>query len=99
VDARDWVREFSQYDAGWLRYFKSENVGELRRANWGDLNYPARIATLASAGLPLIQRANPDAIVATRFTTLTQTRKSSCSGVHGMRSSSGAYQVPYIASS
>jgi len=66
VDARNWVREFSRYDAGWLHYFKSDNGGELRRANWDDLNYPARIATLAAAGLPLIQRANPGAVVATQ---------------------------------
>ncbi len=65
-DQEQWVEEFSQYDAGWLHVFRSENEGELRRANWDDLNYPARIATLAAAGLPLIQRANPDAIVATQ---------------------------------
>jgi hypothetical protein len=65
-DQEQWVAEFSQYDAGWLHVFRSENEGELRRANWDDLNYPARIATLAVAGLPLIQRANPNAIVATQ---------------------------------
>jgi hypothetical protein len=36
------------------------------RANWDDLNYPARIATLAAAGLPLLQRDNQDSIVATQ---------------------------------
>ena len=66
VDQGHWVREFSQYDAGWLHFFKSENGGELRRANWDDLNYPARIATLVSAGLPLLQRDNPGSIVATQ---------------------------------
>ena len=64
VDQRRWVEEFSRYDAGWLHYFQSDNAGELRRANWDDLNYPARIGTLAAAGLPLIQYDNRDAIVA-----------------------------------
>jgi glycosyltransferase involved in cell wall biosynthesis len=64
VDQRGWVSEFSRYDAGWLHYFKSDNAGELRRANWDDLNYPARIGTLMAAGLPLIQRDNRGAIVA-----------------------------------
>ncbi|HEX6293279.1 MAG TPA: glycosyltransferase [Herpetosiphonaceae bacterium] len=64
VDQRQWVSEFSQYDAGWIHVFKSENQGDLRRSNWDDLNYPARIATLVAAGVPLIQLDNPDAIVA-----------------------------------
>jgi hypothetical protein len=64
VDQSGWVREFSRYDAGWLHAFTSENQGELRRANWDDLNVPARMATLAAAGLPMIQRANAGAIVA-----------------------------------
>lgn len=66
VDQEDWVSEFSQYDAGWLHYFKSENQGELRRANWDDLNYPARIATLAVAGLPMLQADNSGSIVASQ---------------------------------
>jgi hypothetical protein len=66
VDQDDWVREFSQYDAGWLHFFRSENAGELRRANWDDLNYPARMATLALAGLPMLQRDNTGSIVATQ---------------------------------
>jgi hypothetical protein len=66
VDQENWVKEFSQYDAGWLHYFKSENQGQLFRANWDDLNYPARIATLVAAGLPLLQRDNPGALVATQ---------------------------------
>jgi hypothetical protein len=61
-----WVEEFSRYDAGWLHAFASRNGGDLRRADWDDLNLPARIATLAAAGLPLIQRANGDAVVATQ---------------------------------
>jgi len=64
VDQRGWVGEFSRYDAGWLHYFRSENAGELRRANWDDLNYPARIGTLMAAGLPMIQRENSAAVVA-----------------------------------
>jgi hypothetical protein len=59
-----WVEEFSRYDAGWLHCFASRNAGELARADWDDLNYPARIATLAAAGLPMIQRDNAGAIVA-----------------------------------
>ncbi len=66
VDQENWVAEFSQYDAGWLHFFKSENEGELRRSNWDDLNYPARLATLAVAGLPVLQRDNTGAIVATQ---------------------------------
>ncbi len=62
----EWVKEFSQYDAGWLHLFQSKNEGELLRADWNDLNYPARIATLASAGLPLIQKDNTNHIVATQ---------------------------------
>ncbi len=65
VDQEQWVSEFSQYDAGWLHFIKSENEGDLRRANWDDLNYPARIATLAAAGLPMLQYDNTDAIVST----------------------------------
>jgi hypothetical protein len=59
-----WVEEFSRYDAGWLHCFASRNGGELARADWDDLNLPARIATLAAAGLPMIQRDNAGAIVA-----------------------------------
>lgn len=66
VNQDQWVSEFSQYDAGWLHYFESQNCGEIRRANWDDLNYPARIATLAAAGLPLLQRDNSCSIVATQ---------------------------------
>lgn len=66
VDQDRWVSEFSRYDAGWLHAFESANAGELRRANWDDLNYPARLATLAMAGLPMIQRDNAGAIVATQ---------------------------------
>ncbi|MDQ1918953.1 glycosyltransferase [Massilia pseudoviolaceinigra] len=66
VDQSRWVEEFSRYDAGWLHAFASSNDGELRRANWDDLNYPARMATLAAAGLPMIQRSNEGAIVATQ---------------------------------
>lgn len=66
VDQEGWVAEFSKYDAGWLHYFESQNYGEIRRANWDDLNYPARIATLIAAGLPLLQRDNCGSIVATQ---------------------------------
>jgi hypothetical protein len=64
VDASRWVEEFSQYDAGWLHAFSSANGGELIRANWDDLNYPARLTVFAAAGLPVIQRDNSGAVVA-----------------------------------
>jgi hypothetical protein len=64
VGPEGWVREFSQYDAGWLHYFASENAGDIRRATWDDLNYPARISTLVAAGLPLLQYDNRGATVA-----------------------------------
>ena len=60
----NWVAEFSRYDAGWLHCFKSENEGELMRATWDDLNLPARMNTLAAAGLPMIQYDNSGHIVA-----------------------------------
>ena len=66
VDQENWTKEFSQYDAGWLHFFKSENFGEIRRANWDDLNIPARLATLVLSGLPLLQRNNEEHIVATQ---------------------------------
>ena len=66
VDSQHWVSEFSKYDAGWLRIYKSENEGELRQVHWEDLNYPARLATLASAGVPLIQYDNGEDIAATQ---------------------------------
>jgi len=66
VDQARWVDEFSRYTAGWLHCFASDNQGDIRRATWDDLNYPARLATLAAAGLPMIQRRNDGAIVATQ---------------------------------
>jgi len=64
VDQENWVKEFSQYDAGWLHFFKSENGGEISRSNWDDLNIPARMATLALSGVPMLQRNNEGHIVA-----------------------------------
>ena len=66
VDQADWVQEFSRYDAGWLHTFRSRNEGDLRRADWDDLNYPARLTTLVAAGVPVIQRDNAGSIVATQ---------------------------------
>lgn len=66
VDQGGWVREFSQYDAGWLHWQKSHNGGDISRSNWDDLNYPARLATLIAAGLPLLQYDNSGAEVATQ---------------------------------
>jgi hypothetical protein len=69
VHQEDWVAELSQYDAGWLHLFTSKNQGDLRRATWDDLNYPARLSTLVAAGLPLLQPDNSDAVVATQSLT------------------------------
>ena len=66
VDQSDWVREFSRYDAGWLHSFVSDNRGDLHAATWDDLNYPARMGTLAAAGVPMIQRDNSGSVVATQ---------------------------------
>jgi glycosyltransferase involved in cell wall biosynthesis len=54
----DWVREFSRYDVGWLHCFDSDNYGEILNASWDDMNIPARMPTLAAAGLPMIQKDN-----------------------------------------
>ncbi|RKN76893.1 glycosyltransferase family 2 protein [Ulvibacterium marinum] len=62
----NWVQEFSKYDAGWLHVFKSRNEGETARVSWDDLNYPARMSTLAAAGVPMIQRDNKGHIAATQ---------------------------------
>jgi len=66
VDQADWVREFSRYDAGWLHNFHSDNGGDLHAATWNDLNYPARMGTLAVSGVPMIQRDNTGSVVATQ---------------------------------
>jgi len=59
----NWVNEFSQYDAGWLHYYESANEGDLMRANWVDINSPARMSTYAMAGLPMIIHDNSGHIV------------------------------------
>lgn len=59
----NWVSEFSQYDAGWLHYYESCNQGDLMRANWSDINSPARMSTYAMAGLPMIMHDNTGHIV------------------------------------
>jgi hypothetical protein len=64
VEPFDWVKEFSQYDAGWLHIFKSENYGQLHRLEWQDMNLPSRRAILAAAGVPPILRSNEGALVA-----------------------------------
>lgn len=64
VDQENWVSEFSRYDAGWLHDVRSDNHGDLHAATWDDLNYPARMGTLVSAGVPMIQRHSPGSIVA-----------------------------------
>jgi glycosyltransferase involved in cell wall biosynthesis len=59
VDERGWVSMLGRYDAGWMHRLGSDNHGDLRRATWDDLNYPARIGTLMAAGLPLLVPATP----------------------------------------
>ena len=66
VDQADWVQVFSQYDAGWLHDVRSTNGGDLHAATWDDLNYPARLGTLAAAGVPVLQRDNTGHVVATQ---------------------------------
>lgn len=61
-----WTEEFSQYDAGWLHFVESKNNGDYLKTNWEDLNIPARMATLAAAGLPMLQKDNSGHIVATQ---------------------------------
>jgi len=63
-DSKNWVKEFSRYDAGWLHPFNSDNYGELSKMGWDDLNLPARMSSLAAAGLPMIQKDNSGHIVA-----------------------------------
>lgn len=59
-----WVEEFSKYDAGWLHCFDSNNNGNILHTTWDDLNIPARLYTLAAAGIPMIQKDNSKHIVA-----------------------------------
>lgn len=59
----NWVNEFSRYDAAWLHYFKSSNYGNIMRANWRDINSPARMATYAMAGLPMLMHNNEKHLV------------------------------------
>jgi len=65
----EWTSEFSKFDAGWLHLFSSSNRGELLKMDWMDLNYPARMTTLAAAGLPMIQKNNEGNLVATQTIT------------------------------
>ena len=60
----NWTKEFSQYNAGWLHCFNSNNGGNLLKATWDDLNMPARLSTYMAAGLPIIQTDNSGNIVA-----------------------------------
>ena len=66
VDQAQWVAEFSRYDAGWLHSFRSINHGDPYAATWDDLNYPARMGTLAAAGVPMVQRDNSGSMVASQ---------------------------------
>ena len=45
---------------------RSTNGGDLHAATWDDLNYPARVGTLAAAGVPMLQRDNRGSVVATQ---------------------------------
>ena len=55
---KDFVREFSKYDAGLLHNYESDNNNELVRVNWNDINFPARISTYGMAGIPMLIRDN-----------------------------------------
>ena len=46
-----------------MHYYESHNNGDLFRANWADLNSPARMATYAVAGLPMIIHDNSGHLV------------------------------------
>jgi hypothetical protein len=63
VGPEDWTRVLSRYDGGLLHRMRSDNGGDLRRASWSDLNQPARVATLLTAGVPLLQIASPRSAV------------------------------------
>jgi hypothetical protein len=66
VGQEDWVREFSQYDAGWLHTSHPATV-ETSAARTGTTSItPARLTTLLAAGVPVIQRDNAGAVVATQ---------------------------------
>lgn len=60
-----WTKELSKYDAGWLHCAVSNNCGLMINVTWDDLNIPARVATYAAAGLPLIVPGNYGNMVAT----------------------------------
>ncbi|MGK5448191.1 glycosyltransferase [Streptomyces radiopugnans] len=64
VDQRHWTRALSRYDAGWLHRVRGDNGGDLLRATWDDLNYPARIPPLMAAGVPVLQQRSPGSVVA-----------------------------------
>lgn len=69
VFADKWTKELSQYDAGWLHCHRSNNSGNILMTTWDDLNLPARIATYAAAGLPIILPDNTGNAVASNFIT------------------------------
>ncbi len=54
VPPGSWRSTLSRYDAGWLHVRPPDNQGDVRRATWDDLNLPARLPTLAAAGLPVL---------------------------------------------
>lgn len=62
----NWTREFSKYDAGWLHNFESHNEGDILKITWHDLNMPARMSTIAAAGLPMIMKNNKRHLVASQ---------------------------------
>ena len=58
-----WTEEFSQYDAGWMHCFQSKNDEDFLKLSWDDINKPSRMGVFAAAGIPMIQRNNPQQIV------------------------------------
>lgn len=56
VAPREWTKELSRYDAGWLHADGTAHGAETIGLTWRHMNLPARLSTYASAGLPWLIR-------------------------------------------
>jgi hypothetical protein len=65
VDQADWVRVFSQYDAGWLHDIRAATRGPARR-HLGRPELPGPHGDARAAGVPMLQRDNAGHVVATQ---------------------------------